>query len=50
MPKTFRDVDASVSARLRLRRKEIGLGQGPLSEKIGVTFQQIQKTRLRRVE
>jgi transcriptional regulator with XRE-family HTH domain len=43
MPKTIRDVDASVGARLLLRRKELGLSQSAVGEKVGLTFQQIQK-------
>ena len=43
MPKTIRDVDASVGARLLLRRKELGLSQTAVGEKVGLTFQQIQK-------
>jgi transcriptional regulator with XRE-family HTH domain len=43
MPRTIRYVDAWVGARLQLRRKELGLSQAALGEKLGVTFQQIQK-------
>jgi transcriptional regulator with XRE-family HTH domain len=43
MPRTFRDVDSSVSTRLRLRRKELGLTQADLANKIGLSFQQLQK-------
>jgi transcriptional regulator with XRE-family HTH domain len=43
VPKIFRDVDASVGRRLRLRRNELGLSMAALGEKTGVTYQQIQK-------
>src|SRR5690242_20580147 len=36
-------VDVRVGARLRLRRKMLGLSQEKLGETIGVTFQQMQK-------
>jgi transcriptional regulator with XRE-family HTH domain len=36
-------VDVHVGQRLRLRRKLAGLSQTELGEKIGVTFQQLQK-------
>jgi transcriptional regulator with XRE-family HTH domain len=35
--------DAYVGSRLRLRRKMLGLSQEKLGEKLGITFQQIQK-------
>ena len=43
MPRIFRDADSSVSARVLLRRKELGLTQTALAERLGVSFQQIQK-------
>ncbi len=36
-------VDIHVGARIRLRRIECGLTQSELGEKIGVTYQQVQK-------
>ncbi|MFT4089489.1 MAG: helix-turn-helix domain-containing protein [Asticcacaulis sp.] len=36
-------VDVIVGARVRGRRKEMGLSQTELAESVGVTFQQIQK-------
>ncbi len=36
-------IDCYVGARIRLRRKMLGMSQTELGEKIGVTFQQIQK-------
>src|SRR5919199_2768042 len=36
-------VDVQVGARLRLRRKMLGLSQEKLGEMIGLTFQQVQK-------
>ena len=36
-------VDAYLGARMRHRRSELGLSQTALGEKLGVTFQQIQK-------
>lgn len=35
--------DAAVGARVRIRRKLLGMSQTTLAEKIGVTFQQVQK-------
>jgi transcriptional regulator with XRE-family HTH domain len=43
MPRTIRYVDSWVGARLQLRRREFGLSQNELGEKLGVSFQQIQK-------
>ena len=43
MPRTIRYVDAWVGARLQLRRRELGLSQTELGEKLGVSFQQVQK-------
>lgn len=36
-------IDIEVGARVRLRRKLLGLSQSALAEKIGITFQQVQK-------
>jgi transcriptional regulator with XRE-family HTH domain len=36
-------VDKAVGARIRVRRLELGVTQERLAEKIGVTFQQVQK-------
>ncbi|MDP3854574.1 helix-turn-helix domain-containing protein [Phenylobacterium sp.] len=36
-------VDIAIGARLRLRRKSLGISQGALAERIGVSFQQVQK-------
>lgn len=36
-------VDYHVGTRLRLRRLELGMSQERLAEKLGITFQQIQK-------
>jgi transcriptional regulator with XRE-family HTH domain len=36
-------VDTHVGARVRMRRKELGLSQEVLAESLGVTFQQVQK-------
>ena len=38
-----RHVDAHVGARVRARRKAIGMSQTALADAIGLTFQQIQK-------
>ena len=37
------ETDVLVGARVRLRRAELGLSQTTLGEKLGVTFQQVQK-------
>lgn len=42
-PRDANIVDQHVGARLRLRRMQLGLSQSTLGEKIGVTFQQVQK-------
>lgn len=36
-------VDLSIGARLRARRRELGLSQSDLARKLGVSFQQVQK-------
>ena len=35
--------DAEVGARVRLRRAELGLSQGDLAARLGISFQQVQK-------
>ncbi|WP_413711683.1 helix-turn-helix domain-containing protein [Rhizobium sp. Rhizsp82] len=37
------EIDANVGARIRARRKLLGLSQGALAERLGITFQQVQK-------
>ena len=36
-------IDVAVGARIRLRRKQLGMSQARLAEALGVTFQQVQK-------
>lgn len=36
-------IDVAVGARVRLRRKTLGLSQSALADHLGLTFQQIQK-------
>lgn len=36
-------IDVGVGARIRIRRKELGLSQTALAEHLGLTFQQVQK-------
>lgn len=36
-------VDIAIGARMRLRRKTLGMSQGVLADRIGVSFQQVQK-------
>lgn len=36
-------VDVAVGAKIRLRRKQIGMTQKSLADSLGVTFQQVQK-------
>ena len=43
MSKEPKKADVFVGARVRFRRKELGLSQGKLAEKLGITFQQVQK-------
>ncbi len=43
MAKSPKPTDILVGARVRLRRKELGLSQEKLGDKLGITFQQIQK-------
>ncbi|WP_083805657.1 helix-turn-helix domain-containing protein [Asticcacaulis excentricus] len=42
------DIDAHVGARLRLRRRELGISQAKLGAALHITFQQIQKYELGR--
>ncbi|MDB5265962.1 MAG: transcriptional regulator, Cro/CI family [Parcubacteria group bacterium] len=42
-PKTADLIDLQVGARMRVRRKELNMSQQTLAEKVGITFQQIQK-------
>jgi transcriptional regulator with XRE-family HTH domain len=39
-------LDVAIGARVRLRRKDIGLSQSELAQAVGVRFQQIQKYEL----
>lgn len=47
MPNIMQDepdpIDVAVGARIRLRRKQLGISQSKLADAIGVTFQQVQK-------
>ena len=36
-------IDVGVGARIRIRRRELGVSQGLLAEHLGLTFQQVQK-------
>jgi transcriptional regulator with XRE-family HTH domain len=36
-------LELSIGARLRARRRQLGLSQSDLAEKLGVSFQQVQK-------
>jgi transcriptional regulator with XRE-family HTH domain len=36
-------IDVGVGARIRIRRRELGVSQGVLAEHLGLTFQQVQK-------
>jgi transcriptional regulator with XRE-family HTH domain len=42
-PKQPKQVDAHVGSKIRDRRRELGLSQTALGNKVGVTFQQVQK-------
>ena len=42
-PRSAGNVDVALGRRIRLRRVEIGLSQSALGEKLGVSFQQVQK-------
>ncbi|MCG8443443.1 MAG: helix-turn-helix transcriptional regulator [Caulobacterales bacterium] len=41
--KRLRAIDRHIGARVRMRRLRIGMSQDQLGEKLGVTFQQVQK-------
>lgn len=41
--RTGSDVDARVAARMKRRRREIGMPQERLGPLVGVTYQQVQK-------
>lgn len=41
--KTPHTLDIHIGQRLRLRRKLLGMSQSDLAEKVGLTFQQVQK-------
>jgi transcriptional regulator with XRE-family HTH domain len=43
MARATTEVDALIGARVRKRRREKGLSQVALAQKLGVTFQQVQK-------
>lgn len=45
-PRTSNAVDRHVGSRLRLRRKELKISQTVLGDRLGITFQQIQKYEL----
>jgi transcriptional regulator with XRE-family HTH domain len=42
-PKSSDPVDRHVGSRVRLRRRALGMSQAVLAERLGLTFQQIQK-------
>jgi len=42
-PRRVNDIDLHVSIRLRAARREVGLSQTDAADKLGITFQQIQK-------
>lgn len=44
MPRAMRDsMDAYVGARIGLRRSALGLSQSALAQRLGISFQQVQK-------
>lgn len=43
MSKTPNETDVTVGARVRARRKELGISQSTLGEQLGISFQQVQK-------
>ncbi len=47
-PKAIEPIDAQVGRRVRAYRVSLGMSQAALGEKVGVTFQQIQKYELGR--
>ena len=42
-PARFMQLELAIGARLRTRRKQLGLSQSDLAERLGVSFQQVQK-------
>ena len=42
-PARTAQIDLAIGARLRTRRRQLGLSQSDLSERLGVSFQQVQK-------
>ncbi len=42
-PARTAQLDLAIGARLRTRRRQLGLSQSDLSERLGVSFQQVQK-------
>jgi transcriptional regulator with XRE-family HTH domain len=42
-PKSVSSIDQFIGTRIRIRRLMVGRSQNALSERIGVTFQQVQK-------
>ena len=42
-PHRTAQIDLAIGARLRTRRRQLGLSQSDLSERLGVSFQQVQK-------
>jgi transcriptional regulator with XRE-family HTH domain len=42
-PRAATPIDAYIGARMRERRAALGLSQGALGKKLGISFQQIQK-------
>jgi transcriptional regulator with XRE-family HTH domain len=43
MPKTVSRINTSIGTRVRLLRERLGVSQTALGEKLGVSFQQMQK-------
>jgi transcriptional regulator with XRE-family HTH domain len=43
MPRSVSAVDRHIGARMRERRQALGLSQAKLGEKLGISFQQVQK-------
>jgi len=42
-PTRTAQIDLAIGARLRTRRRQLGLSQSDLAERLGVSFQQVQK-------
>jgi transcriptional regulator with XRE-family HTH domain len=42
-PARIAQIDLAIGARLRTRRRQLGLSQSDLAEQLGVSFQQVQK-------